>query len=50
MDNTLEIHAVYKQLLDAWNRRSGRGIADLIIETGESIGFDGSQSIDISAS
>ncbi|MBS4178758.1 SgcJ/EcaC family oxidoreductase [Lederbergia citrea] len=40
-----EIQALYQQLIDAWNNRSARGMADLFIEDGESIGFDGSQSI-----
>jgi uncharacterized protein (TIGR02246 family) len=40
-----EVQAVYQQLLDAWNNRSARAMADLFTEDGESIGFDGSQSI-----
>lgn len=40
-----EVQAVYKQLLDAWNNRNARGMADLFTEDGESIGFDGSQSV-----
>jgi uncharacterized protein (TIGR02246 family) len=40
-----EIQALYQQLLDAWNNRNARGMADLFTEDGESIGFDGSQSI-----
>ncbi|MFC3883147.1 SgcJ/EcaC family oxidoreductase [Bacillus songklensis] len=40
-----EIQALYQQLLDAWNNRSARAMADLFTEDGESIGFDGSQSI-----
>ncbi|MEH7522714.1 SgcJ/EcaC family oxidoreductase [Bacillus sp. JJ1503] len=47
MDNLIlkEVEAIYKQLLDAWNNRDARGMADLFTEDGESIGFDGSQSI-----
>lgn len=40
-----EVHGLYQQLLDAWNNRSARAMADLFTEDGESIGFDGSQSI-----
>jgi uncharacterized protein (TIGR02246 family) len=40
-----EIEAIYQQLLEAWNNRDGRGMADLFAVNGESIGFDGSQSI-----
>jgi uncharacterized protein (TIGR02246 family) len=40
-----EIQVLYEQLLDAWNNRSARGMADLFTLDGESIGFDGSQSI-----
>ncbi|KAB2334537.1 SgcJ/EcaC family oxidoreductase [Cytobacillus depressus] len=43
--NSKEVQAVYKQLLEAWNNRDARGMADLFTEDGESIGFDGSQSI-----
>ena len=45
MDITLEVQAVYQQLIEAWNRRSASGMAELFDEDGESIGFDGSQSI-----
>jgi uncharacterized protein (TIGR02246 family) len=40
-----EIQALYRQLLDAWNNRNARAMADLFVEDGVSIGFDGSQSI-----
>jgi uncharacterized protein (TIGR02246 family) len=40
-----EVQAVYKKLLDAWNERSAEGMAELFTDDGESIGFDGSQSI-----
>jgi uncharacterized protein (TIGR02246 family) len=36
---------VYQQLLDAWNNRNARGMAELFAPDGEIIGFDGSQSI-----
>ncbi|MEY2196266.1 SgcJ/EcaC family oxidoreductase [Neobacillus sp. BF23-41] len=39
------VQAVYKKLLDAWNERSAEGMAKLFTDDGESIGFDGSQSI-----
>jgi uncharacterized protein (TIGR02246 family) len=44
-NSSKEVQAVYKQLLDAWNNRNARRMADLFTEDGESIGFDGSQSI-----
>ncbi|MGG3573459.1 SgcJ/EcaC family oxidoreductase [Bacillus gobiensis] len=40
-----EIKAIYQQLIEAWNDRNARGMADLFAEDGESIGFDGSHSI-----
>ncbi|WP_407272440.1 SgcJ/EcaC family oxidoreductase [Radiobacillus sp. PE A8.2] len=40
-----DVQTVYKQLLDSWNNCNARGMADLFTEDGESIGFDGSQSI-----
>ena len=40
-----EIHAIYRLLLDSWNDRSARGMAELFTEEGELIGFDGSQAI-----
>ncbi|MBD1378732.1 SgcJ/EcaC family oxidoreductase [Bacillus sp. IB182487] len=40
-----EIQALYQQLIDAWNNRDAHGMAELFTEDGESIGFDGSQSI-----
>ncbi|WML60645.1 SgcJ/EcaC family oxidoreductase [Neobacillus sp. PS2-9] len=39
---SMEVQAIYQQLLDAWNNRHARGMADLFTEDGESIGFDGS--------
>ncbi len=43
--NLNEVKAIYTQLLDAWNERNAEGMAELYSEDGESIGFDGSQSI-----
>jgi len=45
LDQLIEIQELYQQLLDAWNKRSARSFADLFTPDGESIGFDGSQSI-----
>lgn len=42
---THEVTAVYHRLIQAWNDRNARGMADLFLEDGESIGFDGSMSI-----
>jgi uncharacterized protein (TIGR02246 family) len=38
-----EVHVLYQQLIDAWNKRSAQGMAELFLEDGEMIGFDGSQ-------
>ncbi|SFV06945.1 SgcJ/EcaC family oxidoreductase [Alicyclobacillus macrosporangiidus] len=40
-----EIQAVYQRLLDEWNHRDARGMANLFTEEGEMIGFDGSLAI-----
>ncbi|WP_019423113.1 SgcJ/EcaC family oxidoreductase [Paenibacillus sp. OSY-SE] len=40
-----EVRALYQQLIDAWNNRSARAMAELFAEEGEIIGFDGSQEI-----
>ncbi|HEX6383709.1 MAG TPA: SgcJ/EcaC family oxidoreductase [Anaerolineae bacterium] len=37
-----EVGALYRELLDSWNRRSARDFAALFEEDGHSIGFDGS--------
>jgi uncharacterized protein (TIGR02246 family) len=37
------IAALYRQLLDAWNRRNAAGFAALFAEDGNAVGFDGSQ-------
>jgi uncharacterized protein (TIGR02246 family) len=39
------ICAVYRKLLDGWNRRSGHAMAAPFAEEGEAIGFDGSQHV-----
>lgn len=36
------IAALYRQLLDSWNRRDASGFAELFEDDGNSIGFDGS--------
>ena len=40
-----KVTLVYQHLLDSWNNQNARGMADLFASDGESIGFDGSQSI-----
>jgi uncharacterized protein (TIGR02246 family) len=40
-----EVHAIYQQLMDAWNNRSAEGMAELFTDEGELIGFDGSEAI-----
>jgi uncharacterized protein (TIGR02246 family) len=39
------VRALYRQVLDGWNRRSGDAFAAPFAEDGETIGFDGSQLI-----
>jgi uncharacterized protein (TIGR02246 family) len=39
----IEVRALYRQLLDSWNKRSADAFAALFDGDGESIGFDGSQ-------
>ncbi len=41
----LNVKEVYEKLLKAWNNRDADGMASLFTEQGESIGFDGSQSV-----
>lgn len=43
-DKKSRIEELYHKLLSAWNERNARGMADLFMEDGEIIGFDGSQS------
>ncbi|MEH7382636.1 SgcJ/EcaC family oxidoreductase [Bacillus sp. JJ1533] len=45
MKNENKIISIYQDLLEAWNKQSAHGMADLFAEDGEQIGFDGSQSI-----
>lgn len=40
-----EIRALYQQVLDGWNARSGDAFAAPFTQDGETIGFDGSQHI-----
>lgn len=42
---TGEIEAIYQKLLEAWNNRDARAMADLFADKGEIIGYDGSQEI-----
>jgi uncharacterized protein (TIGR02246 family) len=37
-----EIVALYRRLLDGWNRRSAQAMAELFAEDGNVVGFDGS--------
>lgn len=39
------VQQVYEQLLENWNNKNAYQIAELFREDGESIGFDGSQSL-----
>lgn len=39
---TNEIKELYRRLIEAWNKRDASGMADLFVEEGEMIGFDGS--------
>ncbi|MCM3726951.1 SgcJ/EcaC family oxidoreductase [Neobacillus cucumis] len=45
MERIIEVEGIYRQLLEAWNIRSARGMADLFTDDGEMIGFDGSLSV-----
>ena len=40
-----DVRALYQQLLDAWNRRSAKGMAELFLRDAVVVGFDGSQMI-----
>lgn len=37
------VRVLYHRLLDRWNERDGRGIAELFADDGSVVGFDGSQ-------
>jgi uncharacterized protein (TIGR02246 family) len=39
----VEVRRLYTELLNRWNKRSAAEMADLFLEDGSSIGFDGSQ-------
>jgi uncharacterized protein (TIGR02246 family) len=39
----IEVRALYRRVLDAWNRASGEDFAAAFAEDGEVVGFDGSQ-------
>ena len=39
----IEVCALYRQLLDSWNKRNANAFAALCIEDGDLVGFDGSQ-------
>ena len=39
----IEVHALYRQMLDGWNQRSADAFATTFAPDGEAIGFDGSQ-------
>lgn len=45
MNQISEVQAIYNQLIEAWNNRNAHRMAELFTDSGESIGFDGSQSI-----
>lgn len=38
-----EVRALYRQMLNGWNQRRPDAIADLFIEDGDAIGFDGTE-------
>lgn len=38
----IEVRALYRQLLDEWNKRSADGFATLFTHDGSTVGFDGS--------
>jgi uncharacterized protein (TIGR02246 family) len=42
MNDELEVHALYQELLERWNERNAQGYADLFLEDGGIVGFDGS--------
>ena len=39
----IEVGALYRQLLDSWNKRDANAFAALFLEDGDVVGFDGSQ-------
>lgn len=42
-DDEIQVRSIYQQLLQAWNDKSARKMAELITENGNLVGFDGSQ-------
>ncbi len=38
-----EVHLLYQEMLEHWNKRNADDIADLFVEDGNLVGFDGSQ-------
>lgn len=40
-----EINRLYQKLIDTWNKRDAKGMAELFTEQGTQIGFDGSKMI-----
>jgi uncharacterized protein (TIGR02246 family) len=43
MDDDAQVRTLYDDLLSAWNRRSARGMAQLLCDDAIVVGFDGSQ-------
>lgn len=43
--NQEEIENLYRRLIDAWNKRDAKGMAEQFAEQGVQIGFDGSKGI-----
>ena len=41
--NETDVRALYRQILNGWNRRSADAIAELFVEDGVAIGVDGSK-------
>jgi uncharacterized protein (TIGR02246 family) len=42
-DAEVEVRALYGEIIDAWNRRDAAAMAAPFSETGQIVGFDGSQ-------
>ncbi|PIC77649.1 DUF4440 domain-containing protein [Sporosarcina sp. P19] len=40
-----EINSLYRRLIEAWNKRDAKGMAELFTEQGIQIGFDGSKMV-----
>ena len=39
----IEVHALYRQMLDGWNQRSAKDMASFFADDGNLVGFDGSE-------